>query len=194
VHVMQQLSLRGALDVSLINGFRPAAGNTFDILDWGALSGTFASVQLPDLNGRIVWDASQLYTTGTLSVQHTFYAGDINRDSRVDAADISALMTALSDLNKYQSTNSLTTVQLSLVADLTGDSLVTNADLQALIVLLANGTGGGSSIGAVPEPSPVILLAVGLAATLAIRRASLSRELCSTMPRLQGVSAASGRR
>ena len=33
------LSLGGTLAVSLINGFTPAAGNSFDILDWGSLVG-----------------------------------------------------------------------------------------------------------------------------------------------------------
>ena len=63
------VSLNGTLDVSLTNGFTPAVGNTFDILDWGTLSGTFSSLQLPSLSGWAVgWDTSQLYTTGTLSV------------------------------------------------------------------------------------------------------------------------------
>src|SRR5262249_14109805 len=35
------LSLGGTLVVSLINGFNPAAGNAFDVLDWSSLSGTF---------------------------------------------------------------------------------------------------------------------------------------------------------
>jgi len=65
------------------------------ILGWGTRSGTFASIQLPDLGGRIVWDSSQLYTTGTLAVTNTFYGGDIGRDSHVDVADVSAMMSAL---------------------------------------------------------------------------------------------------
>jgi T5SS/PEP-CTERM-associated repeat protein len=164
VHVAGQLALGGMLNVSLINGFSPAVGNSFDILDWGTLSGTFASVQLPDLGGRIVWDSSQLYATGTLSVQNTFYAGDINRDSRVDVADVSAMLSALSDLSKYQSTNNLTAAQLVLVGDLTGDGQVNNADLQGLINLLANG-GGSGSLTAVPEPSGMVL--AGIAALTA---------------------------
>lgn len=155
------VSLGGTLNVSLIGGFTPAVGNTFDILDWSTLSGTFAGVQLPELGGRIVWDSSQLYTMGTLSVQNTFYLGDINRDSRVDVADVSALMAALSDVSKYQSTNNLTGAQLLLVADLTGDGAVTNADVQGLINLLTSG-GSSGSLNAVPEPASVVLLALAL--------------------------------
>jgi autotransporter-associated beta strand protein len=159
-------ALNGSLNVSLINGFKPVTGNSFDILDWGSLSGTFANLQLPDLGGRIVWDSSQLYTTGTLSVLATYYAGDINRDGRVDVADISALENALTDLGAYQSTHgpgggALTQQQLLRIADLNGDGLVTNADLQGLISLLANGGGsGGGTLTAVPEPSGVVLAGI----------------------------------
>jgi hypothetical protein len=167
------VSLNGTLNVSLIGGFKPVTGNTFDILDWGSLSGTFASVQLPDLGGRIIWDSSHLYTTGTLSVLATYYAGDINRDGRVDVADISAMMTALADLSTYQAIHGpgggpLTQQQLLLIADLDSDGAVTNADLQRLINLLANG-GGSGSVTAVPEPSGLALAALATFAVTAVR-------------------------
>ena len=62
-------------------------------------------MQLTTLDGRIVWDSSQLPITGIVSVSDTYYAGDINRDGKVTVADISALMNALSDFNTYQSAN-----------------------------------------------------------------------------------------
>jgi len=171
LHVAGQLSLGGTLAVSLVNNFTPTAGNSFDILDWGTLSGTFATVQLPTQNGRIVWDTSHLYDSGalggTLSVQATYYLGDINRDSHVDVADITALASALSDLDKYRSNSALTDPQqFKLVADLTGDNLVNNADLQGLIVYLANNAGalpapGGDSVAAVPEPTSIVLFGLG---------------------------------
>jgi autotransporter-associated beta strand protein/T5SS/PEP-CTERM-associated repeat protein len=58
----------GTLNVSLWNGFDPVGGNSFDILDWGSLSGRFACVDLPALGAGLYWDASGLYATGTLSV------------------------------------------------------------------------------------------------------------------------------
>ncbi len=66
------VSLAGALQVTLTGGFTPAVGESFDILDWGSLSGTFSSIRLPTLGGRIVWDSSQLYTIGTISVVATY--------------------------------------------------------------------------------------------------------------------------
>ena len=81
------LSLGGTLAVSLINGFTPAAGNTFDILDWGSLAGTFSVLQLPTLAGLLTWDTSHLYTTGVLSVAAAGLPGDYNGNGTVDAAD-----------------------------------------------------------------------------------------------------------
>src|SRR5207245_2909730 len=53
VGVAGQLALSGTLLVSLINNFAPSAGQAFDILDWGSLTGTFASLQLPTLSGGL---------------------------------------------------------------------------------------------------------------------------------------------
>ncbi len=62
---------------------------SFDILDWsGSLSGKFSSIVLPTLGGTLVWDTSQLYINGILSVTGpASLAGDFNDDGIVDAAD-----------------------------------------------------------------------------------------------------------
>ena len=87
LHVTGALTLGGALDVSLINDFTPTAGQSFDILDWGTLSGTFPTINLPTLAG-LAWNTSQLYTTGVLSVMASLgLAGDYNQNGSVDAAD-----------------------------------------------------------------------------------------------------------
>ena len=67
----------------------PHGSQSFDILDWGgSLSGVFESIQLPTLGGTLVWDTSQLYTTGVLSVVGPAnLAGDYNQNGTVDAAD-----------------------------------------------------------------------------------------------------------
>jgi hypothetical protein len=84
--VTGSLSLGGALDVSLINGFTPSAGQTFDILNWGSLAGAFSSISLPTLAG-LTWNTSQLYTTGILSITSAGLPGDFNQDGAVNAAD-----------------------------------------------------------------------------------------------------------
>jgi hypothetical protein len=87
LNVAGDLALDGALEVSLINGFIPSAGQSFNILDWGSLAGTFSSLSLPTLSG-LAWNTSQLYTTGVLSVAAApGLDGDFNNDGAVDAAD-----------------------------------------------------------------------------------------------------------
>jgi hypothetical protein len=103
------LSLGGRLEVSLIEGFTPAAGNSFDILDWGTLSGTFSTIVLPTLSG-LAWNTSQLYTTGVLSLAAAGLRGDFNLDGTVNALDIDLLTAdaarAVSlDLDRYDLNN-----------------------------------------------------------------------------------------
>jgi autotransporter-associated beta strand protein len=86
LHVTGQLSLGGILNVSSINGFAPSAGNSFDILDWGTLSGTFSIIQLPALAGTLAWNTSQLYTSGIISVISGI-PGDYTNNGAVDASD-----------------------------------------------------------------------------------------------------------
>ncbi len=86
--VSGQLTLSGALQISLVNGFAPTTGNSFDLLNWGTRTGTFLSVQLPTLAAGRAWDTTQLYTTGVISVVATAgVPGDYNNNGVVDAAD-----------------------------------------------------------------------------------------------------------
>ena len=63
-----ELSADGTLEVSLLDGFQPGLGDTFNILDFGSLSGEFGQVILPDLAGTLVWDDSAILTNGSISV------------------------------------------------------------------------------------------------------------------------------
>ncbi len=87
VRVTGALTLDGALNIALLEGYAPAAGDSFDIFDWGTLSGTFANLSLPPLAGGMTWNTSQLYATGVLSVVAAGLPGDYNEDGLVDAAD-----------------------------------------------------------------------------------------------------------
>jgi hypothetical protein len=107
-----------------------------------------------------VWNSSQLFTTGVLSVTATFYAGDFSRDGHVNAADVLAMERALADLPDYQTAKGLTAAQLLLVGDVNGDGKVNNADLQSLLTLLQSGGGSNNSV---PEPGSAILAALSLA-------------------------------
>jgi hypothetical protein len=85
INAAGELTLAGTLEISLINGFSPAAGQTFDLLNWGSLSGAFSAINLPTMPG-LAWDTSQLLT-GMLRVVPAGLPGDYNRDGVVDAAD-----------------------------------------------------------------------------------------------------------
>lgn len=95
--------------------------------------------------------------------------GDVNQDGHISIADISAMMSALSDLSDYKSgltsirsNNSIVfdTPDLLDVADVNGDGVVNNADVQSLISFMAN-RNGVSTVSAVPEPSTLVLLGLG---------------------------------
>ena len=67
INVTGQLVLAGDLDVVLLNGFQPQAGESFQLFD-GQLSGTFDQVTLPALSNGLSWNTSNLDATGTISV------------------------------------------------------------------------------------------------------------------------------
>jgi T5SS/PEP-CTERM-associated repeat protein len=76
------------LEVSLVDGFQPAASREFDILDWGgSLTGTFTDMQLPALAAGLSWDTSRLYTMGVISVSGGSVPGDFNDDGVTNTAD-----------------------------------------------------------------------------------------------------------
>jgi autotransporter-associated beta strand protein len=113
--------------------------------------------------------------------------GDVNHDGNVDVGDIGQLLTAVTDVPKYQNVF-LPTTQGSVPAGFTlaseaialadvdyGDS-INNLDAQALLVYLANGGNGfnapsGGSLAAVPEPAGLLLFAIGglVGCTAAVR-------------------------
>lgn len=67
--VLGTLTLAGGpLQVVWWGGFQAGAGDRFDLLDWGALEGSFGAISLPTLGTGLLWDTSALYTLGELRV------------------------------------------------------------------------------------------------------------------------------
>ena len=153
IHVTGELSIGGTLAVSLINGFLPGAGATFDVLDWGTLSGTFSTLQLPTLPDSYTWDTSQLYTTGVLSVTSGGVPGDYNSNGVVDGADYTLWRKGGPLANE---------------ADTPG--VVDDADYTQWRVRFGNTSGSGLGGGAVPEPAGAILLLCGMLGAAVFRR------------------------
>jgi MYXO-CTERM domain-containing protein len=71
--VAGHFALGGALKLDSWNGFVAQAGQRFDLLDWGSVSGSFSSI---DASGLLLaagtaLDTSQLYTSGVISIMAT---------------------------------------------------------------------------------------------------------------------------
>ncbi len=66
----QSALLDGTLQVNLVYGFQPQAGDSFTILTAGSVSGTYAIVNLPPLLGDLIWIVSYDPGDVTLSVEH----------------------------------------------------------------------------------------------------------------------------
>jgi uncharacterized protein YjbI with pentapeptide repeats len=155
-------------------------GRTIDVFHWTGVSPIGAFM----VSSSYTWDLSKLYTTGDvtlLDVPGLFKVGDFDRDGQLTAADIQAMLSALTDLNAYETAHGLSDAALILLGDLNGDHAVTNADLQPLINLIANETSQ-----AVPEPATVVLAAcgfVGLAAAARRRPSFGTAPDCTTIRR-----------
>ena len=87
INVAGELSLGGTLEISLINGFTPTAGQTLDLFGESNIVGSFSSLELPSLSG-LSWDTSQLLS-GVVSVVPGLL-GDFDFDGDVDGRDFLA--------------------------------------------------------------------------------------------------------
>jgi hypothetical protein len=158
LNVAGKLTLGGELDLSLINGFTPAIGQAFDILNWSTLSGTFSSVVLPALPAGRIWDASQLYTTGVLAVAPQFTA-DFDEDGDVDSSDLARWRTGFGTGGTHTQ------------GDANGDADVDGGDFLAWQQQFGLGPGAVPASTAVPEPATAVLaIAVLQAIVVASRR------------------------
>jgi hypothetical protein len=157
LQVRDGLDLNGTLVVQLASSggqlFSPHAGDSFDLLDWGRLTGEFSAIQLPALGSGLAWNTSQLYTSGVLSVfSAASLPGDYNHNGVVDAADYTVWRDGLG-------------------------TTYTQADYTVWKTNFGNHAGGGSSASsnaAVPEPACLLLLLSGTL-TICSRRCQKGR-------------------
>ena len=148
--------LGGTLDVDLINGFTPSAGQMFQFLTAGsAIVGAFANSSLPALPGGLTWQL--LYNPKIVALIVApiggigdYLPGDFNHNGTVDVADYTVWRNALQSGN--------------LFADGNFDGLVTQADYsiwKSGFGLSYSGSGSGGMLWAVPEPATLALLVLG---------------------------------
>jgi hypothetical protein len=105
------------MDVSLLPGFTPAAGDSFDILDFSSVTaGSTFNFSLPSGN----WDTSQVLVTGILRfLGGTAVTGDFNNDGLWNCTDINLLSAAIATGSTNPS------------FDMNGDGMITRADITA---------------------------------------------------------------
>ena len=60
-------TFNGTLDVDLLNGFSPSAGDIYHLFN-GQTTGSFSQVVLPSLGNGLSWNTSDLDTNGTITV------------------------------------------------------------------------------------------------------------------------------
>jgi hypothetical protein len=121
------------------------------------------AIDLTGVTGQFVRMATttdSFLAVSELQVFAAYLAGDFNRDGSVTSADIPAMLAALTNLDTYKATYSLSDANLAAIGDLNGSGGVTNADIQPLLDLVS--LSGGGSLQTVPEPSTIMLAALGL--------------------------------
>jgi len=150
------LTLGGTLQVTLIDGFAPQVGDSFDILDFCSLAGgEFNAVDLPELTGRKAWDESALYTDGVISVIAMLH-GDTDVDWDVDDDDYDRFVAVFGDTGDWRT-------------DFNEDGVV---DLTDFVLMRENfGVTPGSAPGlapsaTTPEPFTAGILVLGLGAVI----------------------------
>lgn len=153
------LAAGGTLEIKLLD-YAPLLGDTFDLLDFNSLSGSF-SLDLPPIDAGLLWDDSDLLTTGELSVIAGTADPDFNGDGSIDGLDF--LIWQAGSGATSQSDNSL--------GDANGDGDVNGNDLS--LWQMQYGTSTANSA-AVPEPSAGLLLSI-LALALPPFRSQWSR-------------------
>jgi len=84
VNIAGQATLNGTLELSLINGFVPAPGDSFTVMTFGSRSGTFSQiVQPPTFQFNAVYSATDLILFAMLPTGEKIWAVDANGNASV---------------------------------------------------------------------------------------------------------------
>jgi hypothetical protein len=153
------LAAGGALNVTLVDSFVPAVGDSFDLLDFASASGAFA-LNLPTLPAGLAWDASELLTTGELAVAASpLDDADFNGDGMVDGADFLA----------WQRGYALTGQTDNANGDANADGVVDAADLAVWQTQFGAAAAEPAAV-QVPEPQAILLVAIAALCSPRLRR------------------------
>jgi hypothetical protein len=169
LEVTETARLGGTLEVSLIDGYVPNIGDTYQILTAASVVNTFTDVIAFDEDDLLGLAVSVLYsaTDVVVRIDDLFLLGDYNMNGVVDAADYTVWRDMLGQ------------VGAGLPADGTGpggmpDGVVDQLDYdfwKAHFGNVAPGAGAASSsLAAAPEPTALVLAAIALLFAVPRRR------------------------
>ncbi len=144
-------TLAGTLELSLIDSFVPAIGDSFDILTYSSLVGAFEQVNGMDLgNGSylaLIYGAN----SSTVRVQ---LGGDLNNDGFVGIEDLNMILGVW---------NQTVPAGSPMNGDITGDGFVGIEDLNQVLGNWNAGTPPpAEALAMIPEPGTLGVLALGL--------------------------------
>ncbi len=139
LNIAGTMDLGGALQISLLGGYMPSLGDSFQVLIAGNRNGMFDSILGTDLGGGLLLDVLYGFNNVTLQVVSAGLAGDFDFDADVDGADFL----------KWQRAESPIPMSTSDLADWEANFGVVGPP--------------SSASAAVPEPTSGILLILGLA-------------------------------
>jgi hypothetical protein len=152
------LTAGGTLDIDLINGFTPTAGNSWDILDFASTSGSF-TLSLPALSPGLSWNTSSLLTSGVVSVVGPGgIDADFNNDNIVNGTDFLI----------WQRNNGASGAS-NAQGDSNSDGLVNAADLGNWKSRFGLPSGEAVTV-SIPEPATMSLLGAGALLGFVVRR------------------------
>ncbi len=150
------LMAAGTLDIDLLS-FSPEAGNTFKLFDFSNSIGSFV-LDLPGLSSGLIWDDSDLYTNGILSVVASVTENaDFDGDGDVDGRDFLIWQRGVGG------SGSLST------GDANNDGIVNEIDL-GIWQSQYNAGQLFATAQAVPEPTGLMLVAISTLGILGMRK------------------------
>jgi T5SS/PEP-CTERM-associated repeat protein len=156
VEVAGATQLGGSLDVTLLGGYQPNSGDTFEILHAAdGIAGTFSEEDLPALRGGLYFEIE--YSAQSVTLETVGVLGDYNRNGHVDSADYIVWR------------NSLNQPGAGLFADGSGDGQITRLDFDVWKSQFGQPLGSGDQtqqVPTVPEPASALLCTIGLLFTI----------------------------
>ncbi len=178
----------GTLSISNWDG-QTSGGGTDQIFVGGNSYSGLTHAQLNAIKFGVLPTGAILLTTGELvpnsgPLLPLPVLGDFDQDGSPDAADINAMLLALTDLSAYQAAKQLSDGDLLSLGDFDHSGVVDNRDIQPMLDYIA-GLGQGSAA-AVPEPAGFALQASGALHLIICRRRreprSIDRETYDALP------------